>query len=267
MTEFGARFPWVNNRPPHLPCGKGDIASTVLLPGDPDRVDLLAGFLSDARHFGRRREYAAVTGSINGHPLSICSTGIGGPSTEIALVELAALGAKRVIRIGGMGALHAQDSVGTFISVTHAIGNTGTAELYRSVGGRAQADPELASGLSHAAATCGLVCREAGIATTDSYYFGQDRPVQASNIKLDESDTPRLDAFAAQGAAGVDMESETVLTVASFLNLSAGCLLGIRGNRATNAWLDDYEPTQQNLLHIVAEYLKTSQESRGPIPC
>ena len=108
--------PFVGGRPPHLPCGPGDIQADVLLPGDPDRVRLLAGMLDDVTDFGRRREFAIVSGRYKGHPLTICSSGIGGPSTEIALVELAMLGAKRVIRIGGMSSLVDDIPTGSFVS-------------------------------------------------------------------------------------------------------------------------------------------------------
>ncbi|MNY22378.1 hypothetical protein D3C86_1559850 [compost metagenome] len=56
--------------------------------------------------------------------------------------------------------------------------------------------------------------------------------------------------FQALGAIGVEMESEILLTVGNAIGLETGCLLGIHGNRATDEWLDDYEPTQRNLLRI-----------------
>lgn len=110
-----ARLPFTGGRPPHLPCGPGDVAADVLVPGDPDRVALLRDMLEDVQDFGRKREFALITGRYQGYPLSICSSGIGGPSTEIALVELAHLGAKRVVRIGGMSALVPQIVTGSYL--------------------------------------------------------------------------------------------------------------------------------------------------------
>ena len=59
-----AEHPFTNGRPPHLPCGPGDICEDVLLPGDPDRVTLLAASLDNVRDFGRRREFAVVSGHL-----------------------------------------------------------------------------------------------------------------------------------------------------------------------------------------------------------
>jgi uridine phosphorylase len=236
-----------------LPCGPGDVAEDVLIPGDPDRVRLLAPLLSDVQDFGRRREYAVITGRYEGHPLTICSTGIGGPSTEIALVELAGLGARRVIRIGGMSALVPEIPVGSYLCVTSATGGTGVATLY---GGTARADTALTAALLRTAKALGHVATEGPVSSTDSYYLGQDRPLTAQGYP----EMLRLDSFRDAGSLGVEMECETVLSVAPRVKLIAAALLGVHGNRATNDWLEDYEPTQRNLLHIAGKALKSLSE-------
>lgn len=153
-----AAFPWNNGRPPHLPCGPGDIAENVLTPGDPDRVHLLADMMEDVTDFGRKREFAVITGTYEGRRLTICSTGIGGPSTEIALVELAMLGARKVVRIGGMSALAAQYAPGSFVAVNQAVGDTGSACTYRMAGGKAKASSRIVTGLVDAASELGITC-------------------------------------------------------------------------------------------------------------
>ncbi|MBP2561857.1 uridine phosphorylase [Neorhizobium galegae] len=258
MAKTSAAFPWKNGRPPHLPCGPGDIAENVLTPGDPDRVRLLAGMLEDVTDFGRKREFAVITGTYEGKRLTICSTGIGGPSTEIALVELAMLGARRVVRIGGMSALAAEYNVGSFVAVDRAIGDTGTALTYRAAGGKAQASARITQGLVDAAASLDLVCRPGMVASTDSYYFGQDRryrPLEGA----DHGHGNFIDAFQAKGAIGVEMESEIILTVGSAVGLETSCLLGVHGNRVTDDWLDDYEATQRNLLRIAGRAFSSNE--------
>lgn len=249
MAKTSAAFPWKDGRPPHLPCGSGDIAENVLTPGDPDRVRLLAGMMEDVTDFGRKREFAVVTGTYEGRRLTICSTGIGGPSTEIALVELAMLGARRVVRIGGMSSLVPDYAVGTFVAADRAIGDTGAARTYRTAGGEAKASPAVTERLLAAASELGLVCRPGMVASTDSYYFGQDRRYRPVG---DGGDLRAgfIDRFQAQGAIGVEMESEIIMTVGTAIGLETGCLLGVHGNRATDDWLDDYEATQRNLLRI-----------------
>lgn len=250
--------PFIDGRPPHLPCGPGDIREDVLVPGDPDRVRLLADMLDDVIDFGRRREFAVISGSYNGHPLSICSSGIGGPSTEIALVELAMLGARRVIRIGGMSALFDDIPTGTYVSVEAAIGQTGVTQLYSSEPSAPQrADPQLCAALCSAAGSHGLAIRAGTVATSDSYYLGQDRPVAEADDPADLQQR-HLEAFRDQGALGVDMESQVVLAVSRRIGLRAACLLGVHGNRATDDWLVDYESTQRSLLHIAGTALKAT---------
>lgn len=265
MARTSAAFPWKNGRPPHLPCGPGDIAENVLTPGDPDRVALLADMLEDVQDFGRKREFAVITGSYEGKRLTICSTGIGGPSTEIALVELVMLGARRVIRIGGMSALVAEYTVGSFIAVDRAIGDTGTAMTYRAAGGEAKASPLITQGLTAAAAELGLTCRPGMVVSTDSYYFGQDRRYRPLDDGADIS-ANFIDRFQAQGAVGVEMESEITLTVGGAIGLETGCLLGVHGNRATDDWLDDYEATQRNLLRIAGRAFSSTKWELGSQP-
>lgn len=258
MSKTSAAFPWKNGRPPHLPCGPGDIAENVLTPGDPDRVRLLADMLEDVTDFGRKREFALITGTYEGKRLTICSTGIGGPSTEIALVELAMLGAKRVVRIGGMSALVAEYNPGSFIAVDSAIGDTGTARTYRAAGGTAKASPAITQALVSAATDLGLVCRPGMVASTDSYYFGQDRRYRPVDDGQD-IEANFIDRFQAQGAIGVEMESEIIMTVGGAIGLETGCLLGVHGNRATDEWLDDYEATQRNLLRIAGRAFSSTE--------
>lgn len=251
-TAPTALHPFTDGRPPHLPCGPGDICEDVLVPGDPDRVALLAGMLDSVVDFGRRREFAVVSGRYNGHPLTICSSGIGGPSTEIALVELAMLGARRVVRIGGMSALIDDIPTGSFVVADKAIGMSGVALLYsKTAAVEFSSDPDLCAALLDTARTRGLAVRTGKIATSDSYYLGQDRPLAAAG----DLETSYLESFRTRGAIGVDMESQVILSVSQRIGLKAACLLGVHGNRATDDWLVDYEPTQRNLLHIAADAL------------
>jgi uridine phosphorylase len=248
-------MPFSNGKPPHLPCGPGDLAKDVLIPGDPDRVELLASMLDNVVSFGRKREFAVITGTYYGHPLSICSSGIGGPSTEIALVELSMLGAKRIIRIGGMSALVPQISTGSYLVVENAIGMTGVGDLYGEKDAQSFSNAELSKALMQSAGKHGFPFCAGTVATTDSYYLGQDRPIFL-NDNSSHAENQYLEHFRAKGALGVDMESHVILSVSKKLGLKAACLLGVHGNRATNDWLVDYESTQRNLLNIAGSALK-----------
>ena len=122
-----AQFPWQDGLPPHVPCGPGDVPETVLLPGDPARADRVLALLEEPVLLGQRREFRYGLGRWQGVPVAVCSTGIGGPSTEIAVVELVNLGARRLIRIGGMGALDPALAPGSFLIVDRALRGSGAA--------------------------------------------------------------------------------------------------------------------------------------------
>ncbi|WP_319515761.1 nucleoside phosphorylase [uncultured Cohaesibacter sp.] len=255
-----AEHPFTDGRPPHLPCGPGDICEDVLLPGDPDRVALLAARLDDVRDFGRRREFAVISGTYKGHPLTICSTGIGGSSTEIALMELSLLGAKRVVRTGGMSSLVAEIPTGAFLCVEKATGYSSLAKLYSGdENATAYADRDLYLALLNTNLGDDTRIVSGMVGSTDSYYYGQDRTQKPSSGTAPK--ISYLKDLQERGAVGVDMECQTVLSVAPSLGLKAACLLGVHGNRATNDWLVDYEPTQRKLLDIAGIALARSKDN------
>ena len=87
----------------HIKMRSGDVGRYVLLPGDPGRVPLIASYLDNAQLVAENREHRTYTGSIEGTKVSVTSTGIGGPSTAIAVEELANLGADTFIIVGTSG--------------------------------------------------------------------------------------------------------------------------------------------------------------------
>ena len=87
----------------HVRVGKGDIGRYVLLPGDPFRTDLIASYFDDAKLVAHNREHKTWTGTLNGVPVSVVSTGMGCPSAAIAVEELIKCGADTFIRVGTAG--------------------------------------------------------------------------------------------------------------------------------------------------------------------
>jgi uridine phosphorylase len=247
-----AAFPWLDGRPAHLPCGIGDVARSVLLPGDPDRVDKAINVLDDPVAIGRRREFQMARGTWRGVPLTVCSTGIGGPSTEIAVVELAHLGMRRGIRVGGMGAIDVDLPLGSFLIVDKALRNTGTARVYDSSDRAIAASPAIVEALETAAGLLGLPCRRGAIFTTDSYYWGQERLVRPGADSGALPTAGLMRRLAEIGAAGMDMECEALFAVGRALDVEVGAVLAVHGHRATDRWLEDYEETQADLIRLAA---------------
>src|SRR5207245_10480265 len=81
----------------HIRCKPGDVGEGVLLPGDPGRVEPIARLLDSPRLIARHREHTTYTGTLGGRPVSVCTTGIGSPSTPLAGEELSPIRAANVI--------------------------------------------------------------------------------------------------------------------------------------------------------------------------
>ena len=91
----------VGNEEYHLKIRPGDVGRYVILPGDPGRCEKIARYLEDPRFVASNREYTIFhTGTLEGEKVSVCSTGIGGPSAAIAMEELIHCGAECFIRVG-----------------------------------------------------------------------------------------------------------------------------------------------------------------------
>ena len=84
----------------HIQCKEGDVGRYCILPGDPGRCEKIAAYFDDPIKVQSNREYTVYTGTLLGEKVSVCSTGIGGPSAVIAMEELRAIGADTFIRVG-----------------------------------------------------------------------------------------------------------------------------------------------------------------------
>ena len=89
----------------HIQMKAGDVGRYVLLPGDPGRCEKIAAYFDDPKHIIQNREYNTYTGTLLGEKVSVVSTGIGCPSTAIAVEELIAIVADTFIRIGTSGGI------------------------------------------------------------------------------------------------------------------------------------------------------------------
>jgi uridine phosphorylase len=188
------------------------LAERVLLPGDPGRALLLAqALLESPRMFNHHRGLWGYTGeAADGDPLTIQSTGMGGPSAAIVLEELAALGARRVVRVGTCGALREDLRFGDVVVAREALAGDGTSRAL-GAGATVGADPGLTAALEGAA---GDSARVGAVLTTDLFYeHGPNGP-------------------AADGTLVAEMEAATIFRLAELLDLRAGCVLAVTDLRA-----------------------------------
>ena len=90
----------------HIHCVEGDVGRYCILPGDPGRCESIAQLFDNPVHVAQNREYNIYTGTLLGEKVSVCSTGIGGPSASIAMEELHNIGADTFIRVGTCGGIN-----------------------------------------------------------------------------------------------------------------------------------------------------------------
>ena len=161
-----------HNRMYHIQCKPGDIGRYVLLPGDPFRTDKIARYLNNARLVAHNREHKTWTGYLEGEKVSVVSTGMGCPSTAIALEELVHLGADTFIRVGTAGCINEElrkpDTLGGII--TGAVRGDGTTDMYVPKSYPAISDRHIVDALSVAAEKLGYHFDEGISYTKDSFY-------------------------------------------------------------------------------------------------
>ena len=137
----------------HIGMSKGDVGRYVFLPGDPGRCELIASYFDDPKLIAYNREYKTYTGSLLGEKVSVTSTGIGCPSSAIAVEELIAIGADTFIRVGTSGGIQPQTHTGDVALVNSAIRDEGTSLHYLPVEFPAIADIDVLVALREAAKT------------------------------------------------------------------------------------------------------------------
>src|SRR5258707_11555365 len=114
----------------HLRIGPDDVAPTVILPGDPDRVALISAGWDNFRQVGQNREFVTHTGQMQGQPISAISTGIGNPAMATVVESLARLGAKTLLRDGTTSAIQPDIALGDLIIASGAVRLDGASQAY-----------------------------------------------------------------------------------------------------------------------------------------
>ncbi|MCE4603256.1 MAG: uridine phosphorylase [Desulfurococcales archaeon] len=221
----------------HLRVKPGDVARYVLLPGDPGRTGLIAGMWDEHRLVADHREYRTYTGTYRGVGISVTSTGIGSPSTAIAIEELLRVGADTFIRVGTMGSIQSTVRPGDLVIGLAAVRMEGTSKQYAPEGFPAVASPDVVMALVEAAEGLGYRYHVGLVASTDSFYVGQGRPGFRGFI------TPRhstiIPELSALGVLGFEMESSTIFTLATIYGARAGCVCAVVANRVTDEFIVD----------------------------
>ncbi|HWX44778.1 MAG TPA: hypothetical protein VNY52_05605 [Solirubrobacteraceae bacterium] len=193
----------------------------MLLPGDPGRALALAQHLLEGPlMFNHHRGLWGYSGPAvaDGKPLTIQSTGMGGPSAAIVLEELIALGARRAIRVGTCGALDGDLRVGELVVAGAALAGDGTSRML-GAGERIAGDRELTVALESAAGSGATT-----VVSTDLFY---------------EPNPEREREWRAAGAVAVEMEAAALFAVGARAEISVACILTVSNAIGADGHIDD----------------------------
>jgi uridine phosphorylase len=200
---------------PHLLVEDGDLTDIALVPGDPGRVDRIAGHCSDVEIVAENREYKVINASYEGRPLTICSTGIGAPSAGIAVEELDRVGVETVIRVGTCGALQRGIDIGDMIVATGAAKDEGTTKRYENETLPAVPHHEVLSELVSVSEARDETVHVGPIATDDAFYAETEEYVEN---------------WERAGMLAVEMEAAALFTLARRKGMRAGAICTVDGN-------------------------------------
>lgn len=213
----------------HIETKPGDVAQTVLLPGDPQRVAKISSRWDSFKEVAAHRQYVTHTGTFKGAAISACSTGIGGPGTAIAIEELSNVGVTNFIRVGSCATLKKEIDLGDLIISTAAVRLDGTSRQYVRPEYPASASYEVILALIEAAETLGLAYHLGITASTDSFYLGQSRP--GFRDYSQSFSTTLIEDLQKANVANFEMEAATLYTLANIYGFRAGAICAVYANR------------------------------------
>ncbi len=213
-----------------------DGATLAILPGDPGRVARIAAAVADRPggadrgELGSHREYASSLASLDDTPIIICSTGIGGPSTSIAVEELAQLGVTTFLRVGTTGGIQSRVETGDVIITQASVRLDGASAHFAPLEYPAASDFACTRALVDAADALDLTHHVGITASSDTFYPGQERyDTVAGDV------TTRFKGSLAEwqrlNVLNYEMESATLFTMCAANGWRAGCAASVIASR------------------------------------
>lgn len=223
----------------HLELKAGDVPQYMVLPGAPERTMKIAANWQEVREVASYREYKTVTGSYKGMRQGTTSTGIGGPSSEIALHELNVLGVHTGIRVGSTGCIVPEFDLDDLIIPVACVRRDGTSESYIGPEYPAYANPCVVMALAEACERLGYRYGFGLTYTVGSFYIGQGRPIAPDGSGYWPAHAAGLlDELAGSGVTNIEMECAAQFVVGGLHNMRMGAVLSVISNRVLDRWGD-----------------------------
>ncbi len=211
----------------HIKIRRDDAGGYAILPGDPGRCEKIAAYLEEPEHIGSNREFNIWRGKISGERVLVCSTGIGGPSTAIAVEELAACGVHTFIRVGTCGGIVLGVRPGDIVIASGAVRQDGTSREYAPLEFPAVPDTDVLVALREAADKLGYASHTGIVQSKDSFY-GQHSP---GKMAVAGELLAKWEAWKKLRVLASEMEASTLFTVGSLLGVRAGAVFHVIWNQ------------------------------------
>ena len=211
----------------HIHCAEGDVGRYVFLPGDPGRCEAIAAYFDNPVHIGMNREYNVYTGTILGEKVSVCSTGIGGPSAAIAMEELANIGADTFLRVGTCGGIDLEVCPGDIVVASGAVRYEHTSLEYAPIEYPAVPDFGVTNALVDAAKEVGVPYHTGVVECKDSFY-GQHQP---EKHPVSYELLNKWEAWLRMGCVASEMESAALFIAGAYRRVRVGSLFLVVANQ------------------------------------
>jgi DeoD family purine-nucleoside phosphorylase len=223
----------------HLLADEGDFAPTVLLPGDPNRARRISERFDtgSVREVNANRGLLGFTGTFEGRPVSVQTSGMGTPSLSIVVEELLRLGARQLVRVGTCGGIAPGLKTGDIVIATAACPVDGATRTYLHGEAYAPAaDFELTHRLVHAAEEAGLAARAGLVASVDVFY---------------NTDADYASRWRERGVLAFEMEASALFLLAARGGVKAGCLLTVSDVLSEEVTSEEsYVPAEQLAMAV-----------------
>ena len=229
---------------PHIQAREGEIAKTVLMPGDPLRAKFIAeNFLTDVKQYNSTRNMLGFTGKYNGKEISVQGSGMGIPSIGIYSYELFSFyGVENIIRIGSAGAYADELDLGDIVFASGACTDSNFMAQYDLPGTFAPiADFSLLRRGTETAEKLGISYKVGNVVSSDAFYHARED----SN-----------DKWKSMGVLAVEMEAAGLYCNAAKLHKKALCLVTVSDHiyKGTALSAEEREKTFTDMMKIALEF-------------
>jgi uridine phosphorylase len=252
----------------HVGIRSGDIGEYVFLPGSPERSEKISKYFDGPEEVAYNREYRTFTGKLDGIRVSVTSTGIGGPSTAIAVEELFQCGAHTMIRIGTCASVSEKVSIGDIAIPNGAVRMEGVGNHYLPLEFPAVPDFYLVKELEAAAERLGYKYN-VGVTITKASFYSQNSP---ETKPVANEIINKWRAYELGGATSTEMESAPLFLIAGCLGVRAATVLVSATNYKKYSNDDRTYPRDwehraiETGIEAIRAVIRRDRETRGTAP-